>query len=676
MTTDMKRLIQAEDLYRIQFVSNSRISPDGSRVVFSVQWVDKETEKKHTNLWLALTATGEVRQMTFGRQTDRDPQWSPDGSQIAFISNRDDDKQEQIYLLSIAGGEARPLTEMVGSFAQYAWSPLGDRLVCQFRKKDQAVLDREADPRQKELGVVVRQIDSLFFQADGQGFLPDEKWHLWLVDAENGAAEQLTSGDRYDEQSPNWSPDGKQIAFLSNRTPDPDLDPDNISIFMIPTDEIQDEHSWRCFDAPIGDKHQLSFSPNGRWLAYLGREGRGDWWKNGSLWVVPVAENDSARNLTGDHDLHVGNNTVGDVSDRPTVAPVWSAASDRLYCQVTEPGCTTLRTVDANSGEFGPGLSTVGVVGSFSLDQANQFIAYIQASFADPGNIWLYDRTTGESRQLTHFNEDWLADLELSLPEEVWISGPDQNQLQGWILKPPYFDPAQRYPSILQIHGGPWLQYGRLFMHEFYYLAAQGYVVYFSNPRGSRGYGEDHCAAINYAWGQADYGDIMAWVDYLADQPYIDPDRMGVTGGSYGGYMTIWLIGHTQRFKSAVAQRVVSNTISFVGSSDFNWLFHDVWANGKPPWEDFEGYWRQSPMAYIGNATTPTLIIHSENDKRCNPEQSFQVFVALKKLGVDTELLLFPEESHELSRSGRTDRRIKRLEHIARWFDRYLKEAD
>jgi dipeptidyl aminopeptidase/acylaminoacyl peptidase len=210
-------------------------------------------------------------------------------------------------------------------------------------------------------------------------------------------------------------------------------------------------------------------------------------------------------------------------------------------------------------------------------------------------------------------------------------------------------------------------------MHEFFYLAANGYVVYFCNPRGGSGYGEEHSKSICNNWGTVDYEDLMAWTDFIERKSYIDKKRMGVTGGSYGGYMTNWIIGHTDRFKAAVTQRSVSNLISMWGSSDFNWFFQ-VEFGGKPPWEDLDNYWRQSPMKYIGNVKTPTLVIHSENDLRCALEQGEQIYVALKILGVDTEMVRFPEEPHGLSRGGRTDRRVERLKHILRWFDRYLKD--
>ena len=262
----------------------------------------------------------------------------------------------------------------------------------------------------------------------------------------------------------------------------------------------------------------------------------------------------------------------------------------------------------------------------------------------------------------------------IALPrvEEVWFKSPDGNPLQGWIMFPPRFDPKRKYPSILEIHGGPLTQYGKFFMHEFYYLASKGYVVYFCNPRGGRGYGEAHAKAIWGDWGGADYVDIMAFTDLMARKPYIDTKRMGVTGGSYGGYMTLWIIGHTDRFKAAVTQRCVSNFISEWGSSDLNWTFEQE-LTAAAPFLDLKKYWDMSPIKYIGNASTPTMVIHNEGDLRCPIEQGEQAFVALKRLGVETEFIRFPEEFHGLSRTGRTDRRIARLNHILRWMDKYLK---
>jgi dipeptidyl aminopeptidase/acylaminoacyl peptidase len=284
----------------------------------------------------------------------------------------------------------------------------------------------------------------------------------------------------------------------------------------------------------------------------------------------------------------------------------------------------------------------------------------------------------GDYLQLSHHNDELLAGIDLGKVEEVWFKGEDGNDLQGWILTPPDFDDSMQYASILEIHGGPTAQYGFHFMHEFYYLAAQDYVVYYTNPRGGTGYGEAHCQAIVGDWGNRDYSDLMVWTDLLAGKAYIDPQKMGVTGGSYGGYMTVWIIGHTDRFQAAVTQRCVSNLTSMWGASDVNWMTQGMIGaeETKPPYEDIENYWKHSPIAYMGNAVTPTMVVHSENDFRCPIEQGEQVFVALQYRNVPSEMVRFPDESHGLSRGGRTDRRIARLNHFLRWFNTYLKNIE
>jgi len=662
----MKRRITAEELYRFQLISGCEISPDGRHVVFSVQRVDKKREKKSANLWIVPTNGGQARQFTYGDQIDNQPRWSPDGRTIAFLSNRDDEKQMQIYIIPFSGGEARPLTNFKGSVRDFQWSPGGKEFVCTFQKKDKEEIEREKDEQKKKLGIVSRHITRVFFKEDGAGFLPKERWHLSTVDARTGRAKQLTEGDIYDEYDPCWSPDGNVIVFCSNRSEDPDFDPDAIDLFVIPArgGEI------RKIEAPLGRKSSPTFSPDGKSIAYYGREGRGDWWKHTGVWIVPVDSSSPASNLTGQCDFNVSSGTINDMGSAVMTSPTWSNDGNTLYFQVSHHGNTVLKSISCHGDDLQTVISHDGVVGAFSLDKGQTRLAYIHADMTHTGEIWSLNLAGGRSRQLTRINENLLKTIDLGEVEEVWFKGAAENDLQGWILKPPGFDESKKYPSILEIHGGPLTQYGNSFMHEFYYLAAHGYVVYFCNPRGGSGYGEGHARAIWNNWGTADYDDLMTWVDFVEKKPYIDKERMCVTGGSYGGYMTNWIIGHTDRFKAAVTQRCVSNLISMWGSSDLNWHFQEIFGN-EPPWENIENYWRQSPMKYIGHVKTPTLVIHNEQDMRCDIEQGEQVFVALKKLGVDTEMIRFPDESHGLSRGGRTDRRIERLRHILRWFDRH-----
>lgn len=669
MAARKRRIIKAEDLYQFNTVSEVRISPDVQHVVYTVQRVDEKTEKKYTNLWVAPTVNGEARQFTTGDQHDGSARWSPDGSQIAFLSDRGDkDKPAQIYLIPFTGGEARRLTQIDGELGDPSWSPDGKQLLCTVRKLDPEALEREKDEQKKKLGVVSRQYERLFYKLDGYGYLPHERTHIWTVDARTGKARQLTDHTVYDEHDPTWSPDGKWIAFASNRSDNPDLTPDQWDIFIMPAAGGE----FRKIKAAVGEKYQLSFSPDGRLIAYICPEGEGLSYKNASLWVAATDDSKAARNLTEKYDLHVDSSTINDVGSPERMPPTWSKDGRRLYFQTVQHGSTLLKSISARGDDLRDEIGEGGVVGSFSFDREQKQLAYFYGWINDPVQIFVREMGSGKERQLTQLNRKLLDRIDLGSVEEVWFKGPANNDLQGWIIKPPGFDPSKKYPSIMEIHGGPWTQYGKFFMHEFYYLAAHGYVVYFSNPRGGRGYGEEHAKAIHRAWGKADYADLMAWADYMEKQPYIDTQRMGVTGGSYGGYMTVWIIGHTQRFKAAVTQRCVSNFVSMWGSSDFNWTFQN-WLGDKPPFEDLQNFWEHSPIAYIGNARTPTLVLHNEFDLRCPIEQGEQVFVALKKLGVESEMVRFPDEFHGLSRTGRTDRRIARLKHILRWFDKYLK---
>jgi len=670
MTETVKRPITAEDLYRFELISSTRISPDGRHVVYAVHRVDRETEKKYSNLWIAPTdGHNPPRQFTFGNQKDTSPRWSPDGSLIAFLSNRaDQEKPGQVYLITMAGGEARQLTSIQGTIGSLAWSPDGSRLALTVRKTDAEVLEREKDEHKKKLGPVARHYDRLFYKLDGYGYLPKERWHLWIVDTENGEARQLTDHPIYDEQYPGWSPDNRDIVFMSNRSEDPDSYPDCVDLFVIPAGSGE----MRKIETPAGGKNLPSFSPDGHWIAYYAQEGEGLDYKNVGVWIVPADNSGAAVNLTEQYDIQSTGWTINDLSEPETIPPIWSSDSQVLYFTAVQHGSTLLKSISIKDAVLKDIIGEGGVVGSPSFDKDQSRIAYFYATIADPAQIYIRDMTGEKPRQITHLNRDLLDQIDLGEVEEVWFKGPDGNDLQGWIVTPPGFNPGQKYPSIMEIHGGPITQYGKFFMHEFYYLAANGYVVYFSNPRGGQGYGEAHTKAIWGDWGDRDYADLMTWADYAEKLPYIDKNRMGVTGGSYGGYMTVWIIGHSTRFKAAVTQRCVSNFVSMWGSSDFNWVFQKE-LNDKPPFEALQFYWDHSPIAYIGNAKTPTLVIHNEMDLRCPIEQGEQVFVALKRLGIDTEFVRFPDEFHGLSRAGRTDRRITRLNHIVRWFDKYLK---
>ena len=549
MPSQTKRHITAEDLYCIQQISGPEISPDGKHVVYSLSRVDSKTEKKYADLWIVPTDGGRERQFTYGDQTDTQPHWSPDGQEISFLSNRGDLSQPQIHLIPFLGGEARPLTSLKGKFGTVEWSPDGRHLLCEFQKKDTDAIERDEDEDKGRLGIVYRHITRVNYKTDGVGFLPDERWHIWTVNARNGKATQTTDSEVFDEREPRWTPDGESIVFKSNRSDDPDFNPDTIDLWVVPAEG----GDLRRITSNISRKSSVSVSPDGKWVSYVGKDKRSDWWQNENLFVAPFGGNGEPRNLTGEFDVEVSNAGMSDLGGADTVPPRWSADSQTLYFQVSRHGDVTLNSLRLNGGKLEAIIDEPGVVGTWSLDSAGERVAYFHGDFTDIGQVWAQDIDNGRPRKLTRANQDLLKSIELGEIEEVWFEGAAGNDLQGWILKPPDFDPSKKYPSILEIHGGPRGQYGNMFMHEFYYLAAHDYVVYFSTPRGGSGYGEEHAKAIWNAAGTADYADVMAWADFVENQPYIDADRMGVTGGSCGGFLVNWLIGRTDRFKATVS---------------------------------------------------------------------------------------------------------------------------
>ncbi len=671
-----KRFIQADDLYNFQLISGCHISPDGEHLLFSVQRVDRDTEKKYSNLWVVSTQGNQpARQFTYGDQLDTRPLWSPDGREIAFISNRGKNGQAQLYIIPFYGGEARPVTNISSQLGRFVWSPDGRYLVFTMRRKDADAVERENDPKKKELGIIVRHTTRLVYKEDESGFLPQERWHLWRVDLQTGDLLQLTPSDIYDEFDPHVSPDGQQVVFRSNRAEDPDLAWDKVDLFTIPIDG----GDIRRIPTPPAVKKLPRFSPDGRWIAYYQEGGSNERWRNTELWIVPSDGQGEAASLTDAFDFSINQLTINDMGWMSTMPPAWADDSCTLMFQVSEHGNTLLRAVTfdpsdaANNLKLRDVISQTGVVENFSLGRTDTKIAYKFGMLTDPGELFIRDIPTQRDHRLSDLNRELLAELTLSEVEEVWFKGDEGHDLQGWLVKPPDFDPQQTYPAILQIHGGPLAQYGNIFYHELYFLAAQGYVVFLCNPRGGIGYGEAHAKAIYNDWGNRDYADLMTFTDLVVEKPYVDGERLGVTGGSYGGFMTNWIVSHTHRFKAAVTQRSLSNMLSMAGTSDLAYRWASLFGAPTPFWEDMENYWRQSPLKYVANIKTPTLIIHNEEDLRCDIEQGEQFFVALRKLGVETELVRFPGETHDLSRSGRTDRRIARLQHILRWFDRYLK---
>ena len=435
MTKPQKQAISADDLYQLQVVSGCEMSPDGRFILTTVQSVDPETEKKYSHIWLISTdKTSSPKQFTFGKQLDLSPKWSPDGQTIAFLSNRVTEEEFQIYLIPAAGGEARPLTAFKGDFGSLLWSPDGQKLLCSFRQKDAAVIDREADEQKKKLGPVDRHITRIFYKLDGAGYLPQELYHLWLIDAESGEGKPLTEGQVHSEHSPSWSPDGQTLVFVSNRKPDPDRHPDADDLYCM---DIADG-ALRKLVLPPGNKFVPSFSPDGKWIAYLTTEAEAEWWRNVTLAIVPSAGGERI-NLTQAYDFDASHWTINDVGGTAQSPPTWSQDGQRIYFQVAHHGQTSLKSIKIDGSDLQDHLNQ-GVVAEFQFDANQSKLAYRYANSQEPSQIFITEADFSHQTQLSHFNS-FLAERDLGQLEEIWLKGSANNDIQGWLLKPPGFDP-------------------------------------------------------------------------------------------------------------------------------------------------------------------------------------------------------------------------------------------
>ena len=674
-----KRKVLAEDLLAIKLVGSPQVSPDGTKGVFTVKTIDSEKNRYLSHLWLADLQTGEVRQFTFGEVADAAPRWSPDGTHIAFVRTDMREKRTQIWLIRVDGGEARPLTKLdEGSIGEPAWSPDGRKIAFTFRPVHPD-WTQEARKQRQESGKSnpPRVITRLFYRLDGAGFL-DLRQHLWVCDVQTGEAKQITDGD-YDVGSPAWSPDGKWLAFVANRSDDPEEKPYEVDIWLV----APEGGELTKVPTPTGYKGNLSWAPNGQWIAYIGHESKDDPWvpRNDKVWVVNPHTGE-VRCLTEGLDRDVGNATLSDMREAFAGGdrPIWDAESQRLFFTVSDRGNCHLYTVALETAEPIPLTDGAMDIYAVSADKSASVFVLAVSKPTLPGELFVLRVgaasavTATELQPLTRLNGEWLEKVALSEPEEVWFESFDGTKVQGWLLKPPDFDPTKKYPLLLYIHGGPHAQYGNTFFHEFQWHAARGYIVFYTNPRGSMGYEEAFAAIIRGNWGEVDYKDIMAAADFAASLPYVDATRMAVAGGSYGGYMTNWIVTHTDRFCCAITDRSVVDLVSMAGTSDFPFKPDGYWEGNF--WDRPEKLWAQSPLRYVANVKTPLLIIHSEGDLRCPIGQAEELFAALKRLKKEVVFVRYPQEtSHGLSRSGPPDLRIDRLNRIAEWLDKWCRSS-
>ncbi len=659
------------------FVGDPQISPDGSRILFSRKHIDAEKNKYVTNLF-SVDLQGKVTQWTQGDAGNGGGRWSPDGQTIAFVSGRDK-PASQIYLISASGGEARKLTNLPeGSIGGIKWSPDGSKIALTFREQHPNWTEKAKKEREEKGGSTPPwEIDTIWYRLDGDGYFGNQRHELVVVDAATGKKVMTYSGAVDGLYSFDWNPNSKELAVIHTASKKPFIDPPNLQIYRVD----MDGKAWKLKGLPKGDKGEPRWSPDGKWIAYAGDIDEEDPWgtRNTKVYVVS-ADGGEPRDLTGHEDYDMATATLSDTKEAGFGAILeWAPDSKGLYAQIGWHGETQLGYIDLKKG--GTQMLTEGhhsiTVGNISND-GRRIAALVGNAMKLPEVAQIEpELATGRlvPKTLTAFNQAFHDDIKLSEPEEVWLDSTDGAKVQVWVMKPIGYKEPKRYPAVLEIHGGPHAQYGWAFFHEFQLLASEGYVVVYSNPRGSKGYGEAFCAAIRGDWGNKDWDDIQAVTRWMQHQPYIHPGQMGVMGGSYGGYMTNWVIGHTTDYKAAITDRCVSNMVSMAGNSDFPFN-KDGYFKGVA-WGDHEaikGLWQQSPIAYFESVKTPTLIIHSEGDLRCNIEQGEQVFTALQQQGIESRFVRYPTStSHGMSRGGPPDLRLHRLGEITKWWSKHLK---
>ena len=648
--------LTADDLAGFAFVSEAAISPAGDRVVYPVRRMDLAANRYRAALVVSSVDGADVAQWTDGIAEDATPRWSPDGKRIAFVSDRGEVPEgkkrapKNVFVIDGPGAQARQVASFADDCGDLTWLPDGSGVVVTL--KDAGAAEPDDAPK---------VYDRIRYKSDDAGMLDLRRKHLWVVPFE-GSPRRITDGD-WDDTHPAVSPDGAHVAFTSNRSADRDRNTVS-DIWTVPV----------AGGAPArvtterGQYANASWSPDGASIACLGTsDAVGAGARNTRVWRF-ARTGGAGSDLLGDWDRTTGSRVMGDVrGEAVALPPVWTRDGRILFIG-SDQGAANLYSCRADGGDVRAETLGAHQLVTATLDRDARCFAGVIATATSPGEV-----VTGQPgdgmRAITTLNAELLGARYVAAPERVQFTGADGWAIEGWLLRPRGFDPAKKWPLVLEIHGGPHGAYGYSFFHEFQVLAGRGYAVLYTNPRGSHAYGDAFVRACVGDWGGKDYEDLMAGVDHVLALGWVDRDRLYVTGGSYGGFMTNWIVGHTDRFKAAATQRSISNNVSAFGTSDIGWHFWQFEMGDATPWRDEHKLAERSPLTYIENVRTPLLLLHAEKDFRCPIEQAEQFFVGLKLLGKEAVFVRYQDDSHELTRGGKPKNRIDHARRIADWFD-------
>ena len=652
------RGVTAEDYFAFEALSDPRFSPDGSTIAFVVTTVDQKQNRRRSQIWtVPADGSREAAALTTAPQSSNAPRWSPDGKALAFLSARasagesDGTPRNQVWLLPVAGGgEPRRLTNLPNGVTSYQWSPDGTRLV---------VVSRSGPSDDAKSPSDVRHYKHANYKFNDSGWFDDKHAHLWTVEVATGRTFQLTSGDDWNDADPQWSPDGARIAFVSDRTGKAFDEGHNTDVWVI---DATGGALTKISDHETGD-NSPRWSPDGKTIAFISSVPEK---AHARIWLAPSSGGGASK-------------PAADGVDLIPSAPRWAEKGAAIYFETGYRGTTQVYRIDVNARKAAPITSGDRTFRAFDISEPSTSLGSgatgkLVYAVNDPthlDDLYVADLRGAGPRQLTHLNSALWKQLNLVTVERVPYKGADGWEVDGFFMKPVGWQPGKSYPMILTIHGGPAGMYGFDWYHEFQVYAARGWAVFFTNPRGSTGYGEKFERGIELNWGANDYVDVMNGVDaILAKYSWIDRERLGVTGGSYGGYLTNWIVSHTNRFKAAVTLRSISNFVSDDGTRDGAYGHADDFQGDI--FEKHDLYWDRSPLKYVKNVKTPTLVLHSDNDFRVPIEQGEQWFRALRHFGVPSEIVFFPRENHNLTRTGEPKHLVESINWQVYWFDRYL----